>query len=106
MRRFLLLALTCVVTACGAATPVSYRSGTNWTIPMVGPLDNGRIIVPVTIHGRGPYLFALDPSALSLIDRGVAEELGLYSQGVLGWVRLEGNQLPERCGPPAAGSTE
>lgn len=77
----LLALLAILVTACAAAPPVYYKSGgTHWTIPIVNPVDNDQVIVPVMLQGKGPYLFIVDPYALPAIDRGLAEELGLYLQ--------------------------
>lgn len=42
------------------------------------------VLVPVTIHGKGPFTFALDTGAsTSLIDRSLAEQLGLPVVGGL-----------------------
>jgi hypothetical protein len=66
--------------ACAAVPPMFYQgSARTWTLPIVGPLENADLVVPVTIDGKGPYLFAVDPDTpLSKIDSRVAEELGLY----------------------------
>jgi len=43
--------------------------------PLVGPLEDGLLVVPVTIDDRGPYLFAIDPDAkTSAIDGQVVRE--------------------------------
>ena len=69
-----------------AAAPVSYGPGVSWTVPMTAPLAAEAIVIPATVHGQGPYLFVIDPDAqASLIDRGVAEALGLYT-GPDSWV--------------------
>lgn len=48
---------------------------------MVGPLENGILIVPVKIHDRGPYLFVVDPDApVSSVDAALDSELQLYSK--------------------------
>jgi hypothetical protein len=73
---------------CAASPPIGYSSGVRWTVPLVDPLDGGALLIPASIHGKGPFLFALDPDAqVSLIDRGVAAELGLYTPPSR-WVRF------------------
>jgi hypothetical protein len=43
-----------------------------------GPRGNTLLLVPIFIDGEGPFAFALDTGAsLSLIDLGLAEDLGL-----------------------------
>jgi hypothetical protein len=83
MRWWVTAALLCAV-GCGATTPLWYeRNGeTSWTLPMLRPLENREVIVPVFINGQGPYEFMLDPlSPVTVLDRGVAQALGLYSRG-------------------------
>lgn len=64
-----------------ASTPVGFAGGVRWTVPLVSPLENGQILLPVNIHGKGPYLFIVDPDAArSMIDREVAQQLDLYSK--------------------------
>ncbi len=74
--------------ACGAAPPISYEDDrTSWTLPLVDPEGTAELVVPVTLEGRGPYNFILDPdAACTVIDEGVAEELGLYSDNR--WIRV------------------
>jgi hypothetical protein len=47
-------------------------------VPLVGPLENGSLLVPALVDGKGPYLFAIDPDAnVSSVDEDVAHEAGL-----------------------------
>ena len=47
-------------------------------MPLVGPLENGALIVPALVDGKGPYLFAIDPDAsVSSVDEDVVREAGL-----------------------------
>jgi hypothetical protein len=47
-------------------------------VPLVGPLENGALIVPALVDGKGPYLFAIDPDAnVSAVDQDVVREAGL-----------------------------
>jgi len=44
-------------------------------MPLVGPMENGVLLTPVTLDGKGPYLFAIDPdSDISAIDEQVVKE--------------------------------
>jgi len=70
------LALFLALSACATGAPVGFSSGTTWTIPLVDP-TGGVLVTPVTINGKGPYLFAIDPDVLTLIvDEKVAGEAG------------------------------
>jgi predicted aspartyl protease len=73
----LLAALVLLVAGCGgsSATP---RATLN--VPITVLKHGGQVlaVVPVTIEGKGPYEFAIDTGASqSLIDSGVAKELGV-----------------------------
>jgi Aspartyl protease len=75
--RFALLAL---LSACTSGAPPGFSGGTNdrWTMPLVGPLENGALITTVTINTYGPYLFAIDPDApMSVIDTSVVKSADL-----------------------------
>lgn len=78
MKRFLALALV----AC-SAKPTGFSSGSGgvedrWTLPLVGPLENGLLITPVVIGTRGPFLFALDPDApISAVDGSLVKAIGM-----------------------------
>jgi len=74
--------------ACGAAPPVWYQGDrSSWTLPLVDAKRYAEPIVPVTIHGAGPYYFLLDPDApRSVIDDRVARRLDLYTNNR--WVRV------------------
>ncbi len=46
-------------------------------MPLVGPLENGLLLTPVTLDGKGPYLFAIDPDAdISAIDEEILKDTG------------------------------
>src|SRR5262245_26906606 len=63
---------------CAVGTPAGFSAGDHWAFPLVGPLEDGLLFTPATVHGHGPYLFAIDPDAnISEIDQQVAEEAGL-----------------------------
>ncbi|HUJ60292.1 MAG TPA: hypothetical protein VLX92_17415 [Kofleriaceae bacterium] len=62
MRTVLVLVLA-IAAGCAAPLPASFPAGDRWTFPLVDPLADDRLIVPVAIDGRGPYLLVLDPEA-------------------------------------------
>ena len=74
------LGLVGCLAACGATTPLWYEGEQDhWTLPLAAG-DFVEPVVPVMVHGQGPYLFALDPdSPASVIDEKVARSLNLYS---------------------------
>ena len=84
-RAFAPLFIALFTAACGSSTPVWYEAkpGTKtWTLPLVNPLDNAELIVPVFLNERGPFKFILDPEApATIVDRGVAERVGLFRGG-------------------------
>jgi hypothetical protein len=63
MRSILPVLFALPVTACAFGAPPGFSEGETWTFPLVEPQQGGRLLVPVTIEGRGPYLFAIDPDA-------------------------------------------
>jgi Aspartyl protease len=67
-----------LVAGCTTGKPSGFSAGDRWTFPLVGPLEDGLLITPVSVRGHGPYLFAIDPDAnISVIDKQVADEAGL-----------------------------
>jgi len=63
---------------CTTGVPGGFSNGDRWTFPLVGPLEDGLLMTPVSVRGHGPYLFAIDPDAnISVIDQQVADEAGL-----------------------------
>jgi hypothetical protein len=74
----LLIALIALGGCGGGGAPSGFSKGDHWTFPLVGPLENGLLLAPATVHGKGPYLFAIDPDAsISAIDQQVAADAGL-----------------------------
>jgi hypothetical protein len=74
-------ALTALVLGgCAAGAPTGFSAGDHWTAPLVGPLENGLLLVPVYVGTAGPYVFALDPDAnVSIVDDKIVKEAGLRS---------------------------
>src|SRR5882762_2878196 len=65
-----LVLITC--TGCAMGAPPGFSPGDTWTLPLVDPLADGKLITPVYVEGRGPYLFAIDPDApMSMVDGSV-----------------------------------
>src|ERR1044071_7244518 len=63
---------------CAVGTPAGFSTGDHWTFPLVGPLEDGLLLTPVSVHGHGPYLFAIDPDAnVTEIDKQIVEDAGL-----------------------------
>ncbi|MGE0872289.1 MAG: hypothetical protein AB7P03_27265 [Kofleriaceae bacterium] len=65
---------------CARGAPPGFSGGasgatpgaTSWTFPLVDPLADGRLITPVYLDGRGPFLFAIDPDAeRTVVDRSI-----------------------------------
>ena len=44
---------------CSVGTPPGFSGGDHWTLPLVGPLEDGILVTPVSVHGHGPYLFEI-----------------------------------------------
>jgi len=73
-----LCGLSGLVAGCGAGTPSGFPKGDHWVFPLVGPLEDGLLLTPVSVRGHGPYLFAIDPDAnITVIDKQVVDEAGL-----------------------------
>jgi hypothetical protein len=79
MKRSAHLLIWLAAAGCSVGAPPGFPSAQGWTFPLVGPLENGALVTPVTIGGRGPYLFAIDPDALvSAVDAQIAREEHLW----------------------------
>jgi Aspartyl protease len=81
-RRNAALAAALVLGGCAAGAPTGFSSGDHWTAPLIGPLENGLLLVPVYIgkQNAGPYVFAIDPDAtVSIVDDKIVKEAGLRS---------------------------
>jgi len=61
-----------VLGACTTGAPPGFSGGDTWIVPLVGPLEDGPLLVPATVNGKGPFVFAIDPDAhVSIIDEDV-----------------------------------
>jgi hypothetical protein len=64
--------------ACVAGAPLGFSKGDNWTIPLVGALEDGPLVAPVYIDGKGPFLFEINFDADSSMDPLLVGTLDLY----------------------------
>lgn len=79
-RKALALACAALIGGCAVGAPPGFSSGNKWAFPLVAPLENTPLLVPVMINGKGPYLFAIDPdSPVSMVDSAIKSELKLYT---------------------------
>jgi hypothetical protein len=70
------LALGSSLVGCAVGAPPGFSEGDRWVIPLVGPLEDGLLLVPALVNDKGPYVFAIDPDAhVSIIDREVVDEV-------------------------------
>ncbi|HET9623134.1 MAG TPA: aspartyl protease family protein [Kofleriaceae bacterium] len=78
MHRNLLLVSLLFAGCAGSATPSGFSKGDHWSMPLVGALENGHLLVPASVAGHGPYLFVIDPDApVSTVDQQVAQDAKL-----------------------------
>jgi hypothetical protein len=64
---------------CAVGAPPGFGDGDRWSVPLVGPLENGLLAVPVRVNGAGPFLFVIDPDApQSSVDAALASSLELF----------------------------
>lgn len=86
MRRafWILVLLVGGVASCAVGAPPGFSDGDVWTVPLVAPLENDLLLVPVTINDmQQPVLFMIDPdSQESAIDAGLQSKLKPYSYQV------------------------
>lgn len=78
MRAVLVVALCA---GCAIGAPPGFSAGDTWTFPLVDPMADGRLLVPVMVHGHGPYLFEIDRDSWTVIDPTVAVEAGVRIRG-------------------------
>jgi hypothetical protein len=58
--------------ACTSGPPPGFSGGDTWAIPLIGPLEDGLLLVPAMVNDKGPFVFAIDPDAhVSIIDEDV-----------------------------------
>jgi hypothetical protein len=73
--------LLALLAGCVVGAPPGFSPGEAWTFPLVDPLAHVPLITPVMIHGKGPFLFILDPDAETGIDVGVIPHIPTVGNG-------------------------
>ncbi len=64
--------------ACAIGSPPGFSEGSTWTFPLVDPLADGKLLTPVWVDGKGPFLFAIDPETrVSVVDGEVFARAGI-----------------------------
>ncbi len=64
--------------ACAIGSPPGFSDGSTWTLPLVDPLADGRLLTPVWVDGKGPFLFVIDPETrVSVVDGEVFARAGI-----------------------------
>jgi hypothetical protein len=70
------------IAGCTVGAPPGFSSGSYWRLPLVGPLENGLLVVPAMVNGYGPFLFAIDPDAkISVVDEEVVKVASMRGLG-------------------------
>lgn len=74
-----------------------FSAGDSWTAPLVGPLEDDLLVVPVFVNGKGPYLFAVDTDAtVSVITKHVYQDAALQLADSGPTLDDETDQQPKR----------
>jgi hypothetical protein len=68
VRAVLVVLVPALLAACVVGAPPGFSPGESWTFPLVDPLAHMPLITTVTVQGKGPFLFILDPDAPTGID--------------------------------------
>ncbi|HKE13677.1 MAG TPA: aspartyl protease family protein [Kofleriaceae bacterium] len=71
-------------TGCAVGAPPGFGKGESWSFPLVAPLEDDVLLVPVLIDGvPQPVVFMIDPdSAVSSIDSALQQQLKPYTRQV------------------------
>jgi hypothetical protein len=79
-----LLCLVAILGGCAVGAPPGFSKGDSWGFPLVAPLEDDVLLVPVHVENRAEaVLFMIDPdSAVSSIDSALQNELKPYSRQV------------------------
>ena len=81
MRTCLIALALAGVGGCAVGAPPGFSDGDLWTFPLVAPLEDDLLLVPVYVNDRAdPLLFMIDPdSRQSSIDSALQSELKPFS---------------------------
>lgn len=73
-----LVAIVGGLVGCPSSTvPTGFAAGERWAIPLIGPLEDGLLLVPAWVNDKGPFVFALDPDAnVSIVDTDLVTATG------------------------------
>jgi hypothetical protein len=82
MRGLALIVLA--TTGCAVGAPPGFGKGESWSFPLVAPLEDDLLLVPVRVEGvPEPLLFMIDPdAATSSIDSALQQQLKPYTRQV------------------------
>lgn len=72
-----------ILAGCTSGAPPGFAGGRGdrWTVPLIGPLEDGLLLVPVTIDGKGPFVFAIDPDAnITAVDEQIVKDGGFVTR--------------------------
>ncbi len=76
-----LLVLCLSLSGCVVGAPPGFSDGDLWSVPLVAPLENDLLLVPVSLNGEGPFLFMVDPdSPESSVEASLQASLDLYAR--------------------------
>jgi len=91
---FALLLLGLSLISCVVGAPPGFSGGDNWSVPLVAPLENDLLLVPVKINGQGPFLFMIDPdSPESSVEASLQASLKLYTRRAANRRQTEADHL-------------
>jgi len=76
----LAVAVAIGVASCTVGSPPGFSGGESWTLPLIGPLEDGLLLVPGYVNNGGPYVFLIDPDAhVSIVDDEVVKQTGAHT---------------------------
>lgn len=58
--------------SCVRGSPPGFSAGKQWSVPLVDTLSSKRLLVPVYIDHKGPFIFGVDPDGRTLVDAEAA----------------------------------
>jgi predicted aspartyl protease len=81
--RAVLIVWLLLVVSCGSSSSTATSQGITEQVKVVQGRNHATaVLLPVTIHGQGPFTFELDTGAsTSLIARALVQRLGLHAAG-------------------------
>lgn len=79
-RRYASLAFAICLASCTVGSPPGFSGGESWTLPLIGPLEDGLLLVPAYVNNGGPYVFLIDPDAhVSIVDDDVVKQTNAHT---------------------------